>query len=173
MNIYCTSDGSYRDIIYDKMFVRRCYKKSDGWISFLLLKRMRSHHFIIPIAILVSTVAHDSDDDYEYAQAKWMFVPNPLFFLPRFALVSFISYHLVPGAIPMLLALIALWICVDIILFTILMINDFTNSIRECFYSPSGDRRVRCNIWRTLLIWLLAAVCLPRPASALMNRAAG
>ena len=172
MNIYCSSDGSYRDILYDKVFVRRFFKNINGWTSFLLWKKMRSHRDTIPVAVLVNMIASDTDDDYEYAQAKWMFVPNPLFALPHFTLVVFFSYiaSIHTEERVFLLAFIVLDICITI-LFATLMIKEFTNSIREGFCSPSGDQIVRCGFWRTLAIWFLVLLCLPRRASAMMSKA--
>lgn len=172
MNIYCSSDGSYRDILYDKVLVRRFFKNSNGWASFLLWKRLRSHRDTNPVAVLVYMIASDTDDDYEYAQAKWMFVPNPLFVLFHFALVLFLSYIAIIHAEGrrLLLAFIILDIGIAII-FTTLMIKQLTNFIREGFYSPSGDQIVRCSFWRTFVIWFLVLLCLPRRASAMMNQA--
>ncbi len=131
---------------------------------------MKSHRDTIPVAVLVNMIAGDTDDDFEYAQAKWMFVPNPLFVLPHFILVVFLSYMATihtEGRL-FLLAFIILDICIAI-LFARLMIKEFTNSIREGFCSPSGDQIVHCGLWRTLAIWFLVSICLPRRASAMMN----
>jgi hypothetical protein len=116
--------------------------------------------------------ASDTDDDYEYAVAKWMFVPHPVFALSHFAFVFSLSYialvDLIPEVTPILLFFIILEVCISI-LCARLMIKEFTTSIREGFCSPSGDQIVRCGFWRTLAIWFLVSICLPRRASAVMS----
>jgi|GEM_PF-4771371 len=173
MNVYYSADGSYRDMIYDKVCVRRCFRNKDGVASFVLAKKMDSWRITLPVVVLVSMVLIDPDDEYEYAHAKWMFAPNPAFVLPRFMAFCFFFFlavlYNVAEARWLWLSFFLVEIAVNLA-FTTLMMKEFRKYVKEGFYSPSVGRIARCGFWRSVSIWLLTSFYQTGRACEIMSK---
>jgi len=174
MNVYYVEDGSYYDIVYDGECKRRFHKKNGLVCSFILTRKIsfwwRSS---LPIITLSCIVLNDPEDEHEYASAKFMFAPNPAFFLPYFAFVCFICLlgMVYPYENAEFLLILVPPIAIDLIV-SYLMTRKFREYVTNGFYGSSGLKTLPCSFWRTTSIYALSMFAFFGPAITLMRQTA-
>lgn len=172
MNVYYAEDGSYYDIVYDGKCIRRFHRKNDLVCSFILTHKIGFWwRTSLPIITLAHIILNDPEDEHEYVRAKFMFAPNPAFFLPYFVFVCFL-FHL---ATVYPLENIEFYVLFPLIAISLLVSYLMTRSYREYvtngFSSSTELKTLPCSFWRVATIYLLSMFALLGPAITLMQEA--